>query len=62
MTTEQAKEELLFACNETPKIFKVYHVKTISFETLWEMYKEKIEKYGMAYYSKLITIIGRKPE
>ena len=60
MTAEQAKEELLFACNESPNIFREYNVKTIPFEMLWQNYKEKLEKNGMAYYSELLTIIGRR--
>jgi ubiquinone/menaquinone biosynthesis C-methylase UbiE len=60
MTTEQAKEELAFACNETPKYFKEYNIKTISFEELWKKYGEKIKKHGMAYYSQLLVLTGRK--
>ncbi|NHK30779.1 MAG: class I SAM-dependent methyltransferase [Asgard group archaeon] len=60
MTAEQAKEELVFACNETPKYFKEYDIKTISFEELWKKYGEKIEKHGMAFYSQLLILIGRK--
>lgn len=60
MTTEQAKEELAFACNETPKYFKEYNIKTISFEELWKKYGEKIEKHGMAFYSQLLVLIGKK--
>jgi ubiquinone/menaquinone biosynthesis C-methylase UbiE len=60
MTALQAKDELLFACDETPKIFKKYDVKTIPFEKLWERYERRLLAVGMAYYSELLTIIGRK--
>jgi ubiquinone/menaquinone biosynthesis C-methylase UbiE len=60
MTAEQAKEELTFACDETPKYFKEFNIKTISFDELWSKYGERIEKHGMAFYSQLLTLIGRK--
>ena len=60
MTAFQAKDELLFACSDTPQIFKNYNVKTIPFEILWEKYKKSLSEVGMAYYSELLTIIGRK--
>lgn len=60
MNADQAKKELVFACNETPKYFKEYNIKTISFEDLWNIYGERIEKHGMAFYSQLLVIIGRK--
>ena len=60
MTAAQAREELQFACDETPKIFTKYKVHTVSFDNLWQKYGERIERYGMAYYSHLCVLIGRK--
>jgi len=60
MTAKQAKEELQFACEETPKIFEDYKIQTKSFETLWEKYHTDLKKHGMAYYSQLLVIIGKK--
>ena len=60
MTAEQAKEELAFACDETPKYFKKYNIKTITFDELWNRFGKKIEKYGVAFYSQLLILIGKK--
>lgn len=60
MTYDQAKEELSFACNETPKYLKNFEIKTIQFEELWNKYSKRIKKYGMAFYSQLLVIIGKK--
>ncbi|MFX0061521.1 MAG: class I SAM-dependent methyltransferase [Candidatus Hermodarchaeota archaeon] len=60
MTAAQAKEELFFACTETAKIFQEYNIQTVSFEELWEQFGNQIETHGMAYYSDLCVLIGRK--
>ena len=60
MTATQAREELQFACDETPKIFTKYKVCTGSFDNLWQKYGERIERFGMAYYSRLCVLIGKK--
>ncbi|MFX1539038.1 MAG: class I SAM-dependent methyltransferase [Promethearchaeota archaeon] len=60
MTVAQAKKELYFACVETVKIFQEYNVQTVSFEELWEKFGRQIETHGMAYYSDLCVLIGRK--
>ncbi|MFX1250957.1 MAG: class I SAM-dependent methyltransferase [Promethearchaeota archaeon] len=60
MTAVQAKEELYFACTETAKIFREYNIQTVSFEELWEKFGNQIETHGMAYYSDLCVLIGRK--
>ncbi len=60
MTAAQAKEELQFACNETPKLFQSYGVRTTPFEKVWKKFGERIEEHGMAYYSDLCVLIGQK--
>ena len=60
MTQKQAKEELIFACEETPKYFKDYKINTMTFEELWDKYGERIKKYGLAFYSQLLVLIGQK--
>lgn len=60
MTASQAKEELQFACDEPPKIFKDYKVRTVSFHNLWQKFGERIETHGMAFYSDLCVLIGKK--
>jgi ubiquinone/menaquinone biosynthesis C-methylase UbiE len=62
MTAKQAEEELSFACNETPKFFKEYGIETIPFEELWKKYGEEIKMHGMAYYSELLILIGKKKQ
>jgi ubiquinone/menaquinone biosynthesis C-methylase UbiE len=60
MTSEQAKEELSYSCSKTSEVFKEYEVTTVSFEDLWKKFGKSIERYGVAYYSELCTIIGKK--
>jgi ubiquinone/menaquinone biosynthesis C-methylase UbiE len=60
MTMSQAKEELQFACEETPKIFRDYNVRTCSFDKLWQKFGNRIRMHGMAYYSDLCVLIGQK--
>lgn len=60
MTAKQAKEELIFACQETPKIFAHFRITTNSFDDLWKKYGKAIEKHGLAFYSQLCVLIGRK--
>ena len=60
MTTAQAKEELLFACRETPRIFHTYDVRTVSFDDVWHKFKTRIDNHGMAYYSDLCVLICQK--
>ncbi|MBU7031532.1 MAG: class I SAM-dependent methyltransferase [Theionarchaea archaeon] len=61
MTARQAREELSFACTEIPIIFSSYGISTISFDSLWDRLKDRIEAHGMAYYSHLCVLIGEKP-
>lgn len=60
MTASQAMEELRFACEETPTIFKDYNVHTVSFEELWQKFGERIKIHGMAFYSNLCVLVGQK--
>ncbi|MFQ5833105.1 MAG: class I SAM-dependent methyltransferase [Candidatus Thorarchaeota archaeon] len=60
MTAEQAKEELRFACEKTPRTFFSFGVSAISFEKLWSKHGEKIEKHGMAYWSRIRVILFQK--
>ncbi|MBU7017499.1 MAG: methyltransferase domain-containing protein [Theionarchaea archaeon] len=60
MTAAQAKEELQFACEEAPRIFKKFNVSAVPFDDLWQKFGERIEKHGMAYYSDLCIMVGRK--
>jgi ubiquinone/menaquinone biosynthesis C-methylase UbiE len=57
MTAKQAKEELEFACENTPKTFSSFGVTAISFSQLWDQFCERIEKFGMAYWSTLRVMI-----
>ena len=60
MTSEQAKEELSYSCSKTSEVFKEYDVKTVSFEDLWKKFGKRIKKHGVAYYSELCVLIGKK--
>jgi ubiquinone/menaquinone biosynthesis C-methylase UbiE len=60
MTPEQAREELEFACNEAPKIYAPFGVDAISFQDLWKQFGDRIEKHGVAYWSRLRVLVFRK--
>ncbi len=57
MTPEQATKELVFACEEAPKIFARYGVKAIAFDELISQFQDRLRKHGMAYYPNIRTII-----
>ena len=59
MTSQQAAEELEFACNNAPKTFNEFGVTAISFEDLWERFGERIEKHGMAFWSRIRVLLFR---
>ncbi len=59
-TPDQAKKELKFCCEEAPTIFADYNVRSVPFNELWQKFGERIEKYGVAYYSDLCVLIGQK--
>jgi len=60
MTASQAKEELQFACNEAPKIFAAFGVDAMDFDGLWDVFGDRIEAHGMAYWSRVHVIILSK--
>ena len=60
MTASQAKEELQFACNEAPKIFTAFGVDAKDFNSLWDVFGERIEAHGMAFWSRVHVIILSK--
>jgi SAM-dependent methyltransferase len=57
LTSEQAKEEIRFACEMVPRI---YGVRTPSFDTVWARYGKQIERQGLGHYSKVVLFEGRK--
>ncbi len=57
LTLEQAKEEIIYTCDNDPKI---YGVKTKSFDDIWNKFGEDIEKNGLGHYSKVVLFIARK--
>lgn len=57
LTSEQAKEEIRFACDNVPEI---YGVETPSFEEIWERFGTDIEKNGLGNSSKVILFIAQK--
>lgn len=57
LTSEQAREEIRFACENVPKI---YEVKTPSFEEVWSRFGTKIEEHGLGHYSKVVLFIAQK--
>ncbi|UCD95199.1 MAG: class I SAM-dependent methyltransferase [Candidatus Zixiibacteriota bacterium] len=56
LTPEQARTEIKFACEFTPKI---YGIKAASFEEVWNRYGGKIEKHGLGHYSKVVLMTAR---
>ncbi|MFX1500030.1 MAG: class I SAM-dependent methyltransferase [Promethearchaeota archaeon] len=60
MTEEQAKEEILFACEEAPKIFDNYGVKAKSFEKVWKKLNKRIKKNGVGFYPEILVLIFKK--
>ncbi|MFX1313934.1 MAG: class I SAM-dependent methyltransferase [Promethearchaeota archaeon] len=60
MTLNQAKEEILFACKEAPKIFNEYKVKSKSFKKVWDKFENKIKKYGLGFYPEILILIFQK--
>jgi ubiquinone/menaquinone biosynthesis C-methylase UbiE len=60
MTTEQAQEELEFACNEAPNIYAKFGVHAISFKELWNEFGDRIEEHGMTYWARIRVLVFRK--
>jgi ubiquinone/menaquinone biosynthesis C-methylase UbiE len=59
MTAAQAKEELKFACDVAPSLFSEFGVSARSFESLWREFGDRIEEYGMAYWSRIRAMLYR---
>ncbi|MFX1308748.1 MAG: class I SAM-dependent methyltransferase [Promethearchaeota archaeon] len=60
MTIEQAKEEILFACKETPKIYSKYGVKAKEFQKVWKKFRDKVEKHGLGFYPIIMVLLFKK--
>ena len=60
MNFEQAKEEILFACEEAPKIFKNFDVTSKSFQEVWDKFGANIKKYGLGFYPDILVLIFKR--
>lgn len=57
LTVEQAKEEILFACENVPNI---YDITTPTFDEAWARFSSRIEKHGLGHYSRVVLLIAQK--
>ena len=57
MTFDQAKDELQFACEQAPPLFKDYGVTAVSFDELMNQFGHRIQKHGMAYYPNIRVLL-----
>ena len=57
LTVEQAKEEIVFACDNVPFI---YGRPACSFDEAWERFGDSITEHGMGHYSRLELFVTRK--
>jgi len=57
LTVEQAKEEIVFACDNVPVI---YGRPARSFDEAWERFGDRITEHGMGHYSRLELFVTRK--
>lgn len=62
LTVRQARKEIKYACERTPEVFRRFRVKTRSFTDVWGKFRDRIEKTGLAHYSRILCIISRRPE
>ncbi|MFX0183112.1 MAG: class I SAM-dependent methyltransferase [Candidatus Hodarchaeota archaeon] len=60
MTTHQAKEEILFACEQASKIFRQFNVQSRVFDDIWAEFGPEIEKHGLGFYPKILVLIFKK--
>jgi ubiquinone/menaquinone biosynthesis C-methylase UbiE len=60
MTAEQAREELRYACEMTPKVYSDFGVSCKSLEEVWNRFGDRIERHGLALYSDILAIFARK--
>jgi hypothetical protein len=57
LTTEQAKTEIRFACDNVPKI---YGKDTPCFEDVWARFGSQIETHGLGQASKVVLMVTQK--
>jgi ubiquinone/menaquinone biosynthesis C-methylase UbiE len=57
LTAKQAKEEIVFACNNVPSI---YDRPVRGFSETWERFGDRIKEHGMGHYSRLKLFVTRK--
>jgi ubiquinone/menaquinone biosynthesis C-methylase UbiE len=62
LTAKQAREEVKYACERTLEVFGRFDVKTRSFKDVWKKFGSRIEKVGLAHYSRILCLISRKIE
>lgn len=60
LTAKQAREEIKYACERTPEVFDEFDVKTRSFRDVWKRFGGRIEKVGLAHYSRILCLVSRK--
>lgn len=60
LIAEQAKEEIRFACERTPEVFRDYGVKTRGFKEVWDEFGSDVERIGLAHYSRILCIVSGK--
>ena len=60
MNIEQAREEISFACEEAPKLFKLYNVKARKFQDVWNKYGVKIKQFGCGFYPDILVMVFKK--
>jgi len=59
LTSEQARHEIRYACDNVPKI---YGIVTPSFEDVWNKFGNAIEENGVGQISKVLLMITHKRE
>ncbi len=59
LTSEQARYEIRYACDNVPKI---YGIVTPSFEDVWNEFGSAIEENGVGQVSKVLLMITQKRE
>jgi len=57
MTSNQAKEEIQFACNEAPKIYSGFGIRAVPFYEIWKRFGKQISRVGMGYWSPIRVMI-----
>jgi ubiquinone/menaquinone biosynthesis C-methylase UbiE len=60
MTAKQAREEILFACEKAPQIFKEFNVQVRAFDDVWAEFGSEIGQYGLGFYPNILVLIFKK--